>query len=420
MSTIPEAIKPVVQTYYQRGQELRTINPLITYFCKLYVIQAAIATNLHQSDPAVAQFVGAELDAVELLKGQLTTGDDNDPDAVEETRQIINNVDHKGFEYIREFATSILDSGYTDILAQKSSKTRTVPKLMAASTFLSLALAVFRAEDEPEAWKLEVRDKIKFAKWHAARIVRASKNGEDPNAYVPPEVEALRQAEQQATQAERAVDAAEQEENVESTERAEEDEDEQEAKELLLRMRAEMDAEPVIAAAGTADMDGELVLPSASSHDPASVDNDDHGGFTLPSAASHDPASEPDFRLPSAASHDPELGADFSLPAAASHPPGLVKPSSSSPPPPPPAAAVPKPAVIRPTPGSPQPAPPTTIITTTTHTKAEIATILSNSEIFTKSQKHAKFAISALNYEDVATAIRELNQALALLHQVQE
>jgi vacuolar protein sorting-associated protein VTA1 len=436
MSIVPESIKSVVQTYYQRGQELRTINPLITYFCKLYVIQAAIATNLHQSDAAVAQFVGAELDAVEALKSQLTSSvnEDDDTDATaDENRQIINNVDHKGFEYIRDFATSILDSAYTDILAQKSSKARTVPKLMAAATFLALALAVFRAEDESDELKAQVREKIKFAKWHAARIVRATKNGEDPNEYVPPEVEALRRAEEQATSAERAVDAAEQE-NVKSPEGAE-DEDEREARELLLRMRAEMDAEAgpdaTGAAAGVTDADGELVLPSASSHDPASVeklnnnndDSDDDGGFTLPSAASHDPAAERDagFSLPAAASHDPDIGADFSLPSASSHDPALVK--SASPPP-----LVPKPAVIQPKPASsPRRAPSVTASSSptyaqgrTTHTKAEIATILSNSEIFTKSQKHAKFAISALNYEDVTTAIRELNQALELLYQVRE
>ena len=437
MPAVPEAIKHVAQTYYQRGQELRTINPLITYFCKLYVIQAAIATNLHLSDTAVAQFVSAELDEVEALKSQLTstTTEDGDVDTTtaEENRQIIDNVDPKGFEYIRDVGTSILDSAYTDILAQKSSKARTVHKLMAASTFLGLALGVFRPEDESEELKAQVREKIKFAKWHAARIVRATKNGEDPNDYVPPEVEALHRAEEQAAQAERAVDAAEQEEqeNIESAEgRAEdeEDEDEREARELLRRMHEEMDAET------GPDEDDELVLPSASSHDPASADkaentkSDSDEGFALPSAASHDPADEHNdgFDLPSAASHDPDVGADFSLPSASSHDPASV---NSAPAPP-----APRPAVAKPSPASPPSLPrqaasvaPNNIPTThahsgatTAHTKAEIATILSNSEIFTKSQKHAKFAISALNYEDVTTAIRELNQALELLYQVKE
>lgn len=442
MSKVPESIKHVAQPYYQRGQELRTINPLITYFCKLYVIQAAIATNLHQTDDEVAQFVGTELDAVEALKLQLATPQKDEEEeageTTEENRQIINNIDHKGFEYIRDFATSILDSAYTDILAQKSSRARTVPKLLAAATFFALALGVFRPEDEPETVKQAARERAKFAKWHAARIARAERNGEDPNAYVPPEVEALHRAEEQAAAAERAIDAAEEaqqqagsdytdakkidleEGDAAVEQKQEEDEDEREARELLARMRAEIEA-------GTED-DEALELPSASSHDPASIDKDNSndGGFTLPSAASHDPAAQDnELGLPAAASHNPETTADNSH---SSHNPSFVLPSA------PPAEPVLKPA----TPSQPTYSPsaaavhsvsnvktnpiisPSTTTHNMSHTKAEIATILSNSEIFTKSQKHAKFAISALNYEDVATAIRELNQALELLNQVKQ
>lgn len=458
MPKVPESIKHVAQPYYQRGQELLTINPLITYFCKLYVIQSAIATNLHQTDNEVAQFVGTELDAVEALKLQLTTPskekeekeEAGETTTEEENRQIINNIDHKGFEYIRDFATSILDSAYTDILAQKSSRSRTVPKLLAAATFLTLALGVFRPEDEPETVKQAARERVKFAKWHAARIARAERNGEDPNAYVPPEVEALHRAEEQAAAAERAIDAAEQQQEVDSDytsadkidsekdevgkQKQEEDDDEREARELLARMRAEMETEAGGRTDGAED-DEELELPSASSHDPASLDkdNDNDGGFTLPSAASHNPAlNDNELGLPAAASHNPETTADISHPSVLSHNSAFVLPSAR------PAEPVFKPA----TPSQPTYSPPTAAAaaaavrsvsnvnpnsvssSSTTHhlshTKAEIATILSNSEIFTKSQKHAKFAISALNYEDVATAIRELNQALELLNQVKQ
>jgi len=36
-------------------------------------------------------------------------------------------------------------------------------------------------------------------------------------------------------------------------------------------------------------------------------------------------------------------------------------------------------------------------------------------EIIAKAQKHAKWAISALNYDDVETAVKELRGALKLL-----
>lgn len=40
---------------------------------------------------------------------------------------------------------------------------------------------------------------------------------------------------------------------------------------------------------------------------------------------------------------------------------------------------------------------------------------LVDEESITKAQKHAKFAISALNYDDIPTAVKELRAALKIL-----
>lgn len=48
-------------------------------------------------------------------------------------------------------------------------------------------------------------------------------------------------------------------------------------------------------------------------------------------------------------------------------------------------------------------------------TKREVQSILDQSELITVVQKHCKFAISALTYEDMKTAMKELTTAMDLL-----
>ncbi|KAH3899587.1 Vta1p SCDLUD_003867 [Saccharomycodes ludwigii] len=48
-------------------------------------------------------------------------------------------------------------------------------------------------------------------------------------------------------------------------------------------------------------------------------------------------------------------------------------------------------------------------------TEVEIREMMNFSSLITKAQKHSKFAISAMNYDDVDTAITELEQALKIL-----
>jgi vacuolar protein sorting-associated protein VTA1 len=76
----------------------------------------------------------------------------------------------------------------------------------------------------------------------------------------------------------------------------------------------------------------------------------------------------------------------------------------------------PPPPASRPRP--PPPAPPaavaTTTTTTTTTTTQAFADGVSAAHV-ADAQKHAKYAVSALGFEDVPTAIDNLNKALALL-----
>lgn len=272
-----------------------------------------------------------------------------------EQGQAILNDEDVAQAYIENFALKVFAKADKDIYNKTTTK-RTVPVFIAAATFLDL-LRIFQSPLEPD-----IADKIRYAKYQATRIVKSIKAGEDPNLYDPPAVE-----------------------------------NEEERVDDLLRS-SEADAEQ--------DSGEPLDLPSAASHDPGNAP------FSLPSAASHDPSAP--FSLPSAASHDPS--APFNLPSAASHDPNNAQGSGNLPSAPsfqPETLYSPSPPVARaPVVSSPRQA-------GATHgrhlTTQEVQSMMDESEVVATAQKHAKFAISALNYEDMETAIRELSAALDLL-----
>lgn len=142
----------------------------------------------------------------------------------------------------------------------------------------------------------------------------------------------------------------------------------------------------------------------------------------LPSAGAHNPSiSSPD--IPSPSSHVPGMP-PFSPPDAASTPQDFYRPA----PPPPASASAPTPPQQ---PYAPPKAPPASSSVhpyphpSRTTQPAQTAYSNNNSNFSTgyhtddmaiaQAQKHAKWAISALNFEDVQTAVRELQSALATL-----
>lgn len=286
----------------------------------------------------------------------------------------------------------------------------------------------------------ETQQKIKYAKWNAARIAKALKEGKDPNESNPKPQEVEEQPELDPNDPEvkmlggSSSVGAPRPVSVEDVPDAD-----------IRRDAAGVSLPHSPASAGPSPMsDGELRLPGVPTKlgPPAGTQPGYFDSETIPSPVSP-PAT--DFRsapdLPSAPSG--WGGADDvpdipSAPTGWSNPP---PPSSGWPPsqPPfqPPTAPSGMPPTFAPSPrttaavASPPVRPPTdsyyTNVPPTTHTARPVAPPVAlptaygqapatvDEAAMVAAQKHAKWAISALNFEDVNTAVRELRKALEML-----
>lgn len=145
----------------------------------------------------------------------------------------------------------------------------------------------------------------------------------------------------------------------------------------------------------------------------ADADDDDGVGSSIPSAPtfvrSRTPSPSPNLPPTQPITPDKPHTIQVSpLPPSDLAPPPQPPsfPSAASPPPPPPPALLPPKKATPPAPAPPPPPPPPPAASSSE--PPSLAQI-------EKIQKHAKWAISALNYEDVDTARKELREALRLL-----
>lgn len=155
-----------VQPLLARAKEVRAADPIVSYFCRYLAVKRVLETKLHNSDPKVADFVTDVLTELEQM---------NKTDAVlqsDQAKSILADNDASK-QYVLKFATSVLDNavGQTETLAVTRA---TASAFAAAAVFLDLE-SVWQP---PSAATVE---KIRFAKYQAARILRAIRNGQDPN-----------------------------------------------------------------------------------------------------------------------------------------------------------------------------------------------------------------------------------------------
>lgn len=349
-----------------------------------------MSRRLHDGDPEASEY------AVSLMERLEATKDEHSAD-----ESIVDNDVAKA--YVEQFAQEIFDRAERPMRADQASR-QTADTFDAAATFFELLREW--GELEPE-----VSQKIKFAKWNAARILKAIREGKDPNESNP-------KVEQEAEGSDEAAaglgldpnDPDVQHITAGGTPQPATVQDVSDAGEPLPsaeppRPKAPEDyfpqgphpPAPVSPLSG--DSPSVPTAPSIPAEGPPSVNSIPRGpsptfptklpGVNSPTIPTKLP---PDFTPPPALS-----------PAVTSRPPPPSVPTSTSQPPSVPAPA-PAPArtpvpVPMASPIAPPPAP-----AVTAHYKD-----------LNKAQKHAKFAISALNFEDVPTAVQELRNALASL-----
>lgn len=356
---IPESLKKDrdVHPYLARARELHTAQPVVSYFCKIYVLEHILSKQLHVGNPEVEAFTVALLDDTEAIKN---SHEDENVRAVLESRQLSVNV-------VFAFAFRLFHSCLEEISHYEASrKILLASKLRAAINFFNV-LQVFTGDQDTEidfekttggkcTSKEEfiafVRDKLKTLKYQLSRLIK----DEIP---VVGEEEELRQLE---------LDAQD-----------EENENEQESK------------SPQTSAPDVPEDSALLSLPGVPRFDPSEEDDD----LKLPGAPHFLPDDDVSHINKQSAIHMippqdlKESGSDRpkSIPAKSSE--SISKTAKSS-------------------------------KVATKLTKEDITSIIDSTEHISQIQKHAKFAISALNYEDLDTAEEELKKGLELLALVRQ
>ena len=302
---------------------------------------------------------------------------------------------------------------------------QTADTFQAAAIFLDL-LQIW-GELEPE-----IAGRIKFAKYHAVRIVKAIKAGEDPNATNPAPKE---EVEEEITANDPEVQAFDESvaEQASKPRQASVEEVPDEADRVGRQLARQSVLDESLHPSRTSSMPrapatSEPEIPSVPRNVPGTpgkakdYDLPGSGGLVLPSTPKTiggkygGPA--PAIDLPdtpgnselhtSNPPHHPNAFQSFPPPSATSpsieapNPASFHNPSTASPHIPPPAAAS-VPAPVARAPVAPAPAAPSQPSHTVDDHNISLA------------QKHARWAVSALTFDDVNTAIKELKNALRFL-----
>lgn len=390
-SKIPAGLKAAdITRFATRAVQLEKFKPVISYWCEYYIVNQIIAKGLHTADEECMQYTTTLMDKLEQTKAQ-----NPDDDA------ILDDVAAK--VYVEQFALDTFQRADNAVRANKASA-QTADTFRAAATFLDL-MAVWGAVDP------ELASKSKYAKYHALRIAKALKAGEDPNLSNPV---------QEPSPA--AEDALVLDPNDPEVQRINGGSSMQPTVETAPPSFAPSPAPVSPAAAPSAPP-----FPGESAHGDVSPlestedrQNSVGGGYfpTVPTFTSENTApsmptapEQPMEDAPSA----PPLDDGHYNPSDFYQPPPSAPAAAAPAPPAAPVSNIPSVPSMPPQPIAPQPIAPIANTNLPPPTAAGGQNYRTDDESVMQAQKHAKWAISALNFEDVPTAVKELRIALEAL-----
>ncbi|KAL0088430.1 Vta1 like-domain-containing protein [Phycomyces blakesleeanus] len=155
--SIPEELK-YITPYVQRSQELAERDPIVSYYAQYYAVKLAIARGPNNKDTNA--YLSHLLDSLEKLKAAL--GTDNEA--------IVDDI--VGYAHVENFALKVFLNADNEDRSGNASK-KTAKNFLAASIFLELLKSFGDLDPEVEA-------KIKYAKWKAADIMKALREGRTP------------------------------------------------------------------------------------------------------------------------------------------------------------------------------------------------------------------------------------------------
>ncbi|KAI5366293.1 Putative vacuolar protein sorting-associated protein Vta1 [Septoria linicola] len=388
-----KAAAPDAGRFATRAAQLEKFRPIVAYWCEYYILQIILNRQLHTTDEECTNYAMQLMDKLESYKAENAAND-----------AVVDDVAAKA--YIENFA---LETFHRADEAQRNNKVtkQTADTFQASATFMDL-LTIWGQMDQ------EFSAKSKFAKFHALRIAKAIKAGEDPNASNPV-IEEPAVAEQTSTEddLEAELKNLENDAGVYRPPTVESVPDSRIPSRPQSTFQATPLGQPTLP---TIPLDPPTTQPTEHDVSPVEQGNVDSragsvgGGYfpavpgetthVVPPPAASDPADF--YNTPQPPPSAPSLGDFGTLPQDK---PKAPTPSHAGPPPPVHLPTFsPPPIAVSPTPAQ--------AITTTGPPSGGYNT---DDEAIMAAQKHAKWAISALNFEDVNTAVSELRIALRSL-----
>ncbi|EXJ87113.1 hypothetical protein A1O3_04071 [Capronia epimyces CBS 606.96] len=162
---VPAALKPAdITAFAHRAAQLEKIKPIIAYWCDYWIVNQILSKGLHNTDQECLVYTTSLMDKLEQFKA-------------EHAEESAVSDDIVGKAYVEQFALETLERADNAVRANKATK-QTADTFRAAATFLEL-LQIWGPLDS------EISGRIKYAKYHAVRIVKAIQSGEDPNLSNP-------------------------------------------------------------------------------------------------------------------------------------------------------------------------------------------------------------------------------------------
>ena len=397
---------PELQRFATRAAQLEKFKPIVTYWLEYYILQQLLGKNLHTTDDEVANYAVQLMDKLEQTKASNASND-----------AITDDVAAKA--YVENFALDTFSRADNAQRANAVTK-QTADTFMAAATFLDL-LSVWGQPDQ------EITAKSKFAKFHALRIAKAYKAGEDPNATNPvveePQPSAYQEdgVDAELKELERQESSRNGSYQVPTVEHAPDDA----TAPARLPQQTPNDAAPPPPAPHQSDNQVSPIEPPISV---AERTNSIGGGY-FPSVSSAPPGPTiPDIHPPTQPPQQPTSPQDFytsaaqppaapSISAFSATTPGetFTPPSTQASTQFPPFQPLQSPAVPQWQQPAPPPAPPPVVAPVTYQQPPPTSGFKTDDEATMAASKHARWAISALNFEDVNTAVKELRLALQSL-----
>ncbi|KAF2634973.1 DUF605-domain-containing protein [Massarina eburnea CBS 473.64] len=163
---IPAKLKAAqIAPFAKRAAQLEKFKPIVSYWLRFYMVQKIIGANLHTADAECTTYTTDLMETLERTKAENPAED-----------ALLDEL--AASAYCEQFALQTFAKGDRDMNANAVTK-NTADTLLAASTFLEM-LAIWRKDAEPE-----IKSKQTFAKYHAVRILKAFQAGEDPNLTNP-------------------------------------------------------------------------------------------------------------------------------------------------------------------------------------------------------------------------------------------